>query len=77
MTCYCCGKTGYYARDCRIKNKVVQQLNMLTTGDNKTSGEWEVLTKDIGCLMEDDYSKELDKYTSDKLVRALTPHPHT
>ena len=50
---------------------------MLTTDNNKTSREWEVLTKDIGCLIEDNYNKELDKYTLDELVRALTPYLHT
>ena len=50
---------------------------MLTTSDNETSREWEVLTKDMGRLMEDDYNKESDKYTSDELVRASTPYPHT
>ena len=23
ITCYACGKTGYIARDCRLKNKVI------------------------------------------------------
>ena len=41
-----------------MKNKVVQQLNMLTTNDNRTSNKWEVLTNNIGCLEIDPKSKE-------------------
>ena len=40
-----------------MKNKVVRQLNVLTTGDDGTGEEWEVLTKDMGCLMEDTESE--------------------
>ena len=38
-TCYRCGKQGHFAQDYRIKNKVVRQLNVLTTSDNGTSNE--------------------------------------
>ena len=50
---------------------------MLTTSNNKTSREQEVLTKDIGCFIEDNYTKELDKYILSKLVQALIPYLHT
>ena len=29
-TCYNCRKVGYIARNCYLKNKVTQQLNVLT-----------------------------------------------
>ncbi|KAL1641026.1 hypothetical protein SLS61_010206 [Didymella pomorum] len=46
-----------------MKNKVVRQLNVLTTNnDNGTGDEWEVLTNDIGRLIKDDYSRSDDDY---------------
>jgi hypothetical protein len=42
ITCYACNKKGHMARDCRLKNKVTRQLNMLTN-DEETAEEWTVL----------------------------------
>ena len=62
VVCYNCEKPGHFARDCRMKNKVVRQLNVLTTSDEGTGDEWEVLTDDMGRLMEDDYSGSDEDY---------------
>jgi hypothetical protein len=35
ITYYNCNKEGYIARDCQSKNKVVQQLNILTYSQDK------------------------------------------
>jgi hypothetical protein len=42
ITCYNCQKEGHMARDCRSKNKVVRQLNMLTKG-NDMDEEWNIV----------------------------------
>ena len=47
VTYYRCGKQGHFARDCRLKNKVVRQLNVLTH-DDPNDAEWEVVTYSVG-----------------------------
>ena len=36
-TCYNYSKLGYIARNCRLKNKVTQQLNVLTINNRNTA----------------------------------------
>ena len=47
VTYYRCSKQGHFARDCRLKNKVVRQLNMLTY-DDSNNAEQEVVTYGVG-----------------------------
>jgi hypothetical protein len=43
-SCYNCGKLGYLSRDCRSKNKVTRQLNVLTSASEEETDEWTVLS---------------------------------
>ena len=47
LTCYRCSKTGYFTRDCCLKNKVVRQLNILTY-NNPNNAKQEVVTYSVG-----------------------------
>ena len=54
-----------------MKNKVIRQLNVLTSGQHDSdadASEWEILTEDIGRLMEDPESgPDEDDAQSDRL----------
>ena len=41
-SCYSCGKPGHLSKNCRSKNKVIRQVNMIQTSGNEE--EWEVVT---------------------------------
>ena len=41
-SCYTCGKPGHLSKNCRSKNKVIRQVNMIQTSGNEE--EWEVIT---------------------------------
>jgi hypothetical protein len=80
VTCYGCGKTGHYARNCCIKNKVTRQLNMLAYNDHSDQ-EWEVVTSEMGRLMEDptsgpndDYIEDSDEDATSNRIRSPTPY---
>jgi hypothetical protein len=42
-TCYNCGKPGHLSRNCRSKNKVTRQLNVLTGTQDEEAEEWQVI----------------------------------
>jgi hypothetical protein len=42
-SCYNCGKPGHLARNCRSKNKVIRQINMLTGPQQEDADEWTVV----------------------------------
>jgi hypothetical protein len=43
ITCYACGKKGHMSRDCRSKNKVTRQLNVLAKVPEDSDEEWTVV----------------------------------
>jgi Retrotransposon gag protein/Zinc knuckle len=77
--CYNCGKPGHFARDCRMKNKVLRQLNVLTREDvTADASDWEVVTDEMGRLMEDPESgPEDDDDCIVPPIRAAIPYHGT
>ena len=64
-----------------MKNKVICQLNILFCNKIDAGDKWEVLSKDMGCLMKDDDSESSEEETLDAKEayeeaydRALTPY---
>jgi hypothetical protein len=46
-SCYNCGKPGHLSRNCRSKNKVTRQLNVLTGTQDEEADEWQVISTNI------------------------------
>jgi hypothetical protein len=58
--CYNCDKVGHLSRDCRMKNKVVRQLNFLSHSNNDDyEEEWDV---DVPTHVDPAYHPELNGY---------------
>lgn len=60
-SCYNCGKPGHLAKNCRQKNKVVREFNMITT-EGAEEEEWEI----VGSTQATESTKK---------VRFEEPHP--
>jgi hypothetical protein len=52
--CYNCSKAGYLAQNCRSKNKVTRQLNMLTGPLQEDAEEWTVVHRQYQVERKDD-----------------------
>jgi len=69
-TCYGCGKPGHISRNCRSKNKVTRQLNVLSTPSQAedVEDEWEVVNPDKYRLMKDEETgaDSLDSATTEE-----------
>jgi hypothetical protein len=73
IICYGCGKPGHMKRDCRSKNKVVRQLNVLRKSTPSDSEEeWEVVEK----LDKEPLADATDRSIKEieKLLQELTVH---
>jgi hypothetical protein len=79
--CYNCDKPGHLARDCRMKNKVTRQLNVLTGPKEEDPEEWTVVHEHVGCEKDDithigpRHSTEIIQEEEQVLVD--TVHPQT